>query len=59
MRLINRFVLESFQADNIITVRTNFNTESESSGRDVWLDLTDDGRLTGTTYSDYYRLSFL
>ncbi|CAF2632217.1 unnamed protein product [Rotaria sp. Silwood2] len=34
------------EPDNIITTRTNFNVESEIEGRNVWLDLTDDGRLT-------------
>jgi len=42
-------VMGKKESDNTITVRTNFNTESESSGRDVWLDLTDDGRLTEST----------
>ncbi|CAF4727784.1 unnamed protein product [Rotaria sp. Silwood1] len=34
------------QSDNTITTRTNFNICSTTDGRDVWLDLTDDGRLT-------------
>lgn len=37
-------------------MRTDFNTDSESSGRDIWMDLTDDGRLTGTAlYSRSHR----
>lgn len=32
---------------NTVTVRTNFNVNSASAGNDVWLDLVDDGRLTG------------
>lgn len=44
----------------MITTRTNFKTDSETEGRDVWLDLTDDGLLnqndsdeprTGTLHS--------
>lgn len=35
-----------FQSDNKITTRTNFNVDSDIEGRDVWLDLTDDGQLT-------------
>ena len=29
----------------MITTRTNFRTDSELEGRDVWMDLTDDGHL--------------
>ncbi|CAF2719013.1 unnamed protein product [Rotaria sp. Silwood2] len=34
------------ELDNTITTRTNFNVHSSTDGRDIWLDLTDDGRLT-------------
>ncbi|CAF0984068.1 unnamed protein product [Adineta steineri] len=34
------------ESDNIITTRTNFHVDSETDGRDVWLDLVEDGRLT-------------
>ncbi|CAF4494167.1 unnamed protein product [Rotaria socialis] len=34
------------ELDNTITMRTNFNVNSNTSGRDVWLDLVNDGRLT-------------
>ena len=36
-----------FQQDNVISTRTNFNVDSDAAGREVWLDLTEDGRLTG------------
>ncbi|CAF3473761.1 unnamed protein product [Rotaria sp. Silwood1] len=39
-------ILGKKESDNIITTRTNFNVDSEIEGRNVWLDLTDDGRLT-------------
>lgn len=35
-----------FQSDNIISTRINFNTDSDVDGRDIWLDFSDDGRLT-------------
>ncbi|CAF0909888.1 unnamed protein product [Adineta ricciae] len=34
------------EIDNTITTRTNFNVDSDTAGRDIWLDLTEDGRLT-------------
>lgn len=42
-----RYIFSFFETDNNVTVRTNFNVDSESAGRDVWLDITDDGQLTG------------
>lgn len=30
----------------MITTRKNFDTDSDMDGREIWLDLTDDGRLT-------------
>ncbi|CAF1654352.1 unnamed protein product, partial [Adineta ricciae] len=39
-------ILGKQESDNTITTRTNFNTDSDTDGRDIWLDLSDDGRLT-------------
>ena len=36
------------QGGNEVTVRTNFDVDSEAEGRDFWMDIIDDGRLTGT-----------
>jgi len=38
-------ILAKNEPDNIITTRTNFRTDVEAEGQDVWMDLTDDGLL--------------